>query len=401
MVSAVIVAGGGGTRFWPKSRRNFPKQCIPIVSINSMIEDTAERIKELIPKNNVYMSVGKNIFNIVKSLPMVKGTHFIVEPVARNTAAAIGLSAMKIDSEKKDEIIAILAADHFIEDTEDYLRYLEVAIEIAKEDMIVLIGIKPTRPETGYGYIQKGSIIKKSWAEINSVKAFKEKPDESTAKEYLESREYLWNASMFITKTSVMLDEMKKYMPELYSALENIRDRNFEDDAVAQEFEKLESISIDHGIMEKAYDKLAVITGEFRWDDVGDWLAMERVLELDDSNNAVDADVEGDNEGCIIIGEDKLIEMDGLKDILVVDTKDCLLAASKERAQDVKKIVEMLASDDNLRKYADDFVDAPEFNHVQIDCEKVEVISSKLVATIGLKKIKVEEDEEKIVIKKI
>jgi mannose-1-phosphate guanylyltransferase len=401
MVSAVILAGGEGKRFWPKSRKNFPKQCISINGIDSMVEQTAERVRDIIPKNNIYISTGKSIFPVLKGMPLLKGVKFIIEPMPRNTAAAIGLSAIKIESEKKDEIIAVLAADHYIGDPEDYLRYLEVAVEAAKDDKIVLMGIKPTRPETGYGYIQKGSITKKSWLEINSVKAFKEKPDEAVAKEYLESREYLWNASMFIAKTSVMLDEIKKQMPKLYSALEKIKNSSFDEKVAAQEFEKLESISIDYGVMEKAYGRLEVITGDFKWDDVGDWQSMERIMDLDEEKNAVDADAEGNSEECIIIGDNRLIEMDGFKGLIVVDTEDCLLVAKKERAQDVKKIVEILEKDEKLKKYALDFVKSPEFSHVQIDCEKVSVKSSKLVATIGLKNIKIEEDEEKIVIKNV
>jgi mannose-1-phosphate guanylyltransferase len=401
MVSAVILAGGQGKRLWPKSRKNFPKQCISFAGTESLIEQTAERIKDFIPKKNIYISAGKSPYIAIKGMPMLEGVNYIIEPLARNTAAAIGLSAMKINYEKKDEIIAILSADQYIEDADDYIRYLEVAAEIAKEDKIVLIGIKPTRAETGYGYIQKGSIVTKSWTEISSVKAFREKPDKAIAEEYIKSREYLWNAGMFIAKTSVILNEIKNYMPELYSALEKIKKSRFNEKIAAQEFEKLESISIDYGVMEKAYDKLAVISGDFKWDDIGTWQSMERILELDDAKNAVDADVEGDNKGCIIIGDDKMIEMEGFRDLVVVDAEDCLLVARKNMVQDVKKIVEILENDEKLKKYTADFVKNPEFSHVQLSCENVSVASSRLVATLGLKDMKIEDTLEKIVIKNV
>lgn len=399
MVSAIIMAGGGGTRFWPKSRKNFPKQCIAITGMNSMIEDTIERIKEFIPKDSIYISTGKHLFSIMKEFPLLKGTHFILEPMPRDTAAAIGLSAIKIESEKKDEVVAIMGADYYIREPEEFLRYLETAVEIAKSDKIVLLGIKPTRPATGYGYIQKGKQIEKSWAEISSVQAFREKPDEKTAKDYIDSKEYLWNSGMFITKTSVILEEIKKHMPKLYEALQKIKEHDFNEEIMRQEFEKLEKISIDYGIMEKAYDKLAVITGDFYWDDVGDWASMGRIYELDDNNNAVDADVEGNNENCVIFGADKLIEMGGMKDIIVVDTKDCLLVAKKEKAQDVKKIVEMLEKDEKLKPYAEDFVEKPEKQFIEIDSKNVYAKINKLLAIIGIKDMKIEETDEKIVIK--
>jgi mannose-1-phosphate guanylyltransferase len=401
MVSAVILAGGEGRRLWPKSRKNFPKQCISLAGTESLIEQTVERIKDFIPKNNICISTGKSPYVAIKGMPMLEGVSYIIEPLARNTAAAIGLSAIKIDSEKKDEIIAVLPADQYIADADDYLRYLEVAAEIAKEGRIVLMGIKPTRPETGYGYIQKGENIAKSWAEISSVKAFTEKPDNATAEEYMKSGGYLWNAGMFIAKASVMLEEIKKHMPNLHSALENIKKSGFDENTAAEEFEKLESISIDYGVMEKAYGRLAVITGDFSWDDIGDWRSMERILDLDEAKNAVDADVEGDNRECIIIGDDRLIEMDGFNGLVVVDAEDCLLVARKELAQDVKKIVDILENDEKLKKYTIDFVKNPEFSHVQLSCENVSVISSRLVATLGLKDMEIAETEEKIVIKNV
>ncbi|MBW2992118.1 mannose-1-phosphate guanylyltransferase [Candidatus Woesearchaeota archaeon] len=401
MTSAVLLAGGGGKRFWPKSRKNLPKQCLQLVSMNSMIEETVERIKDYIPKDNMYISTGRHISEILSGLPLLKGSHYIIEPMPRDTAAAIGLSAMKIDSEKKDEIIAILPADAYIREPEEYLRYLETAVEIAKSDRIVLIGIKPSYPATGLGYIQKGEKTEESWAEISEVKAFKEKPDERTAKDYIESKEYLWNSGMFITKTSVILDEIKKHMPKLYSALEKIKEHQFDEGIMRQEFERLEKISIDYGVMEKAYDRLAAVTGDFYWDDVGDWAAMQRVLGLDEAGNAVDANLEGDNQNCVVFGNEKVIEMDGYDGLIAVDTNDALLVTRTEMAQDVKKLVGMLDKDEKLRKYSVDFVEKPSFEHVQIDCEDVSVNSNKLVATIGLKKMSIEETDEKIVIKNV
>jgi len=400
MVSAIIMAGGGGTRFWPKSRKNFPKQCIAITGMNSLGEETVERIKGFIPRKDVYISTGRHLFETMRGFPLLKGAHYVIEPYARDTAAAIGLSAAKINSEKKDEVLVILPADAYIREPEEYIRYLETAADIARaDDKIVLLGIKPTRAATGYGYIQKGKQIEKSWVDVSSVNAFREKPDEKTAEGYLRSGEYLWNAGMFITKASVILEEIRKHMPELNSALERIVEHDFDEAVTRDEFERLERISIDFGVMEKAYNRLAVVTGDFYWDDVGDWAAMERVCELDENNNAVDADVEGDNRNCVIYGDGKLIEMNGMDSLIVVDTKDALLVAKKERAQDVKKVVEVLEKDERLKGYAEGFVEKPEKHYINIDSKNVYAKMNKLLAVIGIEDMKIEETDERIVIK--
>ncbi len=382
MASIVIMAGGSGTRFWPKSRKNIPKQCIKITSDKPMIVETVERLKPI--ADDIYISTGTHLEKPIKEiLPDVK---YVIEPMPKNTAACIGLSA--ISMQDPEEVMIIETADHAYSDEEAYLAHLKAGISSAEKGNIVLIGIKPTSAHTGFGYIHQGDKIKDENIEIYEIEDFREKPDSRTAKEFLESGDYLWNSGIFISKAGTMLQAIEKHMPELYTALMKIKDSNFDQNTLHQEFKDLESISIDHGIMEKA-DNTVVVRGEFPWDDVGDWSAMERIHEKDEKNNIILADHKGNARNCIIIGDEKPIETDDIEDTIIVDTKDCLLVCSKDRTQEVKKIVEKLKSDPGLKKYAEDIQPDPEPHQISIDCEDIEVESDSVTATIGVDNLKI------------
>ncbi len=387
-MKAVILAGGYGTRFWPKSRKNIPKQCLPISSDKSMIVETIERLKPI--TDEFYISTGKNLENPLKEL--LPDVNYIIEPLARNTAAAIGLSAITLG----EGIMFIETSDHAYADPKQYLENLKAGIEMAKQDKIVLIGIKPTFPHTGYGYIQQGDIIEDEKIKIYKIKEFKEKPDLKTAESYLKEGNYLWNSGMFISKVSVMLEAIEKHMPLLYKALIKIKESNFDENILKKEFEKLESISIDYGIMEKA-ENTVVIRGEFPWDDVGDWKAMERIHKKDSNGNIILANHKGDAKNSIIIGED--IETENIENMIIVDTKDALLVCEKDRCQDVKKIVEKLEKEPNLKKFTEDTNNPKQYN-ISIDSNNIEIKSNALVATIAVDNLYIEKDSVVKVIKK-
>jgi mannose-1-phosphate guanylyltransferase len=317
--------------------------------------------------------------------------------VPRNTAACIGLSAMKIYEQDKDAVMIIETADHVYQDVEAYIRHLRAGIEAAKDNKIILIGIKPTFPHTGFGYIHQGQLLfEQEGINIYRIMEFREKPELKTAKEFLESKEYLWNSGIFISKAETMLNAIRDYMPHLYNSLMKIKDANFEESVIREEFESLESISIDYGVMEKAGNK-AVIRGEFSWDDIGDWKAMDRILAKDRQGNVISGEHVGNAENCIIIGSKAMIETDSVHDLIIVDTKDCLLVCAKERHNEVKKIVEMLEKDPNLIKYSQDIQDSFEFNKVSIDCEDLEVNANCLVATIGVDNLYIEKNSKVII----
>jgi mannose-1-phosphate guanylyltransferase len=389
MIHVVIMAGGSGTRFWPKSRKNIPKQCIKITSEKPMIVETVERLEALAPKSNIYIATGSHLEKpIRKILPDV---NYVIEPCARNTAACIGLSAAAIAKKDKDAVMVIETTDHVYSDVDAYIENLKAGVEMAKENKIVLIGIKPTFPHTGLGYIHQGNLVKDDEIKIYEIVEFKEKPDLKTAKEFLESGDYLWNSGIFISRVDVMLEAIKTYMPELYSSLMKIQESDFNEDILKQEFEALENISIDYGVMEKA-NNTVVIRGEFPWDDVGDWKAMERVHGKDENGNIIIGEHKGDAKNCIIIGDGKPIETGEIENLIIVDTKDCLLVCSKDRCQEVKKIVEILEKDPYLAKYTEDIQNNFEFHKLSVDCENLEVKSDGIVATIDVDNIHVEKN---------
>lgn len=344
----VIMAGGGGTRFWPLSRKANPKQFLNLSGKDSMVMDTANRLCRIADKEDIFIVTGAGfVESTIKSTSkLLRADHILGEPAARNTAACIGYAAMEIVTKYEDGVMCVAASDHFIKDEDEYERVMKTAISLATEkDALVTIGIKPTFPSTGYGYIKSNRNMK---ADFYEVEEFVEKPDLDTAKEYLASGEYAWNSGMFVWKASVILDYFEKLLPDIYECLLKIKDAmgtDKEQKVIEEVYPTIPKISVDYGIMERAKGVL-MVEGDFGWNDVGSFDALEVIYDKDENGNVVLAN--GcliDTEGCILYGDgDKLIATLGVQDIVIAQTKDIVLVCDKKRAQDIKLIPESLAA---------------------------------------------------------
>ena len=352
---AVIIAGGSGTRFWPKSRENLPKQLLNISGQGTLIQNTVGRISPVIPVENIWVITNEqHAFETCYQLKKMgfPPSQLLTEPIARNTAAAIGYSAKILSQRNPDAIMAVFPADHVITTIEPFLKLLKQAETIANENHLVTLGIKPTSPETGYGYIKQGKAI-----EENSFKVdrFIEKPDKLTAEKYLKEGSYYWNSGIFVWKVSTLLNEISLYLPKLHEQLEELTSNTAPikgkypyqklSESGKKIFHSLESVSIDHGVMEKSTN-VAVLPAEIGWNDVGTWTSLAEISKNDSHGNVINGNVVSvENSDSIIQAENRLVATLGLKGIIVVDTPDALLVCPKERAQDVKKIVEQIKSE--------------------------------------------------------
>jgi len=344
--TAVIMAGGKGERFWPKSRQSRPKQFLSLTSDGeTMIQKTVRRLEPLVSREDIYIITNADYVGLVQEqLPDLPEENVIAEPCPRNTAPCIGLAASVIQKKYHDAIMFVLPSDHLIHAEDIYLNTLKKAAQAAEEDShLITIGITPTYPETGYGYIryQRGS----SRDGIYTVQSFAEKPDLQTAKSYLKSGGYLWNSGMFIWKASSILTNIRNYMPELYQGLKPIADAYGTEDfdkILNEKFPDLPSESIDFGIMEKA-ENIYTIPGSFGWDDVGSWLALERINATDEDGNMFEGDIVSvASRHCTVCGNGRTVAILGLRDIVIVDTDDALLVCHKNSTQDIKKILSEL-----------------------------------------------------------
>lgn len=350
-IVAVIMAGGKGERFWPRSRRKMPKQFLCLTADGkTMIQHTVDRIKPLVDIADVFIVTNVEYESLVEEqLPDLPKENIIFEPMAKNTAPCIGLAAAYISRryEGQDTVMMVLPSDHLIRYNEIYIDTLKCAINIAKEeDNMVTIGITPSYPETGYGYINFGNNIEdKEYQGAYKVKRFVEKPNLEKAKEYLSSGKFLWNSGMFVWKTSTIFNNFEKYIPKMYEGLKKIESAigtKEEESVLREEFTYFKADSIDYGIMEKA-SSIYTVPGNFGWDDVGSWIALERTHKTNENGNVVEGNVITiDVKNSIIQGREKLIATVGLEDIVIVDTDDAILVCNKNQVQDVKKIIENL-----------------------------------------------------------
>lgn len=339
----VIMAGGSGTRFWPLSRKARPKQFLPLASKRPLITDTAARLKGLASMKDTFVVCGplhaKAAAKLVKGLPK---KNLLVEPVARNTAPAIALAAVHVAAREPEGVLVVLPSDHHVADVPAFKRTLAEAARIARGGHLVTLGIKPHRPETGYGYIQVGEPLEGGG---HAVAAFKEKPDVQTAAAYLESGRYLWNAGIFVFRADVILAAFEEHMPELRKGLEALRKavgKRTYPGVLKRVFPKLPSISIDYGVMEKA-ENIAVLPGDFGWSDVGSFAAIPEVRSADAQGNVVSGEaVVVDSQGCVVLAEKRPVAVVGLTDVVVVDAGDAVLVVPKDKSQDVRKVVEAL-----------------------------------------------------------
>jgi mannose-1-phosphate guanylyltransferase/mannose-6-phosphate isomerase len=340
----IILAGGSGTRLWPLSRLNYPKQFLKLQNNKSLLQNTAERFLSVVkPEDIIVITNNKNEFNVRSDISWL--THIILEPVGRNTAPAIAL-AVKYCTEKlgcgKEEVLFISPADHIIEPREKFSDYLKLSEQVAQAGQIVTFGIKPDKPETGYGYIQIEKQEKHNdKKQVYPAQRFVEKPDIETARRYLADGDYYWNSGMFAFSIATIMQELSNYAPDVYSAL----DMGLKE--MLNTFVDMPSISIDYAIMEKS-ERVKVIPAELYWNDIGSW---DSVFDMSPAGNnqqnskAADNDtIMIDSENTITFGDHRLIATVGLKDCVIVDTEDALLVAKKGNGQKVKNIMEQLTA---------------------------------------------------------
>jgi mannose-1-phosphate guanylyltransferase len=343
MTYAVILAGGVGSRFWPLSRAYEPKQFLNLCSKRPMIEETIHRVSGLINKENIYIATSKihsqKIKRLVKSYGISAG-HILFEPEGKNTLAPIGVLSQRINSIDPGAVIAVLPSDHFIRQRKRFSNLLKKAIEVAKEGYIVTLGVTPKRPETGYGYIKlrakrKAMGPQKPYYEIES---FIEKPSLKKAKGFLKDKRYYWNCGIFIFRADVMLGEIRRFSPQAYKIITQIKNKK----SLDKLWPGLLSISVDYAIMEKT-KKAALLPADCGWLDLGSWRAIEEVLKRDKCGNIYRGNCVSIADKDTLVWSNKgLVATIGLENIIVVNTEDALLVCRKDLAQEVKKIARLL-----------------------------------------------------------
>ena len=342
---AVIMAGGVGSRFWPRSKEKTPKQLLRIFGENTMIQDTVDRLKGLVEDENIFIITNKiQKPEIINQLGHIPVENVIEEPFGRNTAACIGLASVIIKKKDKDAVTIILPADHIIKDIDIFHKTLKNAAEFAdKSKGLVTIGIPPTRPETGYGYIQIDDAPVEN--NIFKVLTFAEKPNYATAVRFLESGDFMWNSGMFIWRADVILEEIKLLMPDLQEELEVISKKVGKPDfdkTVFNSYGQLKSISIDYGIMEKS-KKVYLTKGEFSWSDVGSWEEVYQLSGKNNDGNSVNGNVYTERTiDSYIYSPDKFTAVIGAENLIIINTEDALLVCRRDNCQDVKKVVDYL-----------------------------------------------------------
>jgi len=347
---AVIMAGGKGTRFWPRSRNRLPKHLLDITSERTIIQETVDRILPLVPPEKILIVTGAaHADELIRQLPQIPGENILIEPVGKNTAPCIGLAAMVIRKRAGDDVMAVLASDHRITDEKTFLHILGAAAATAAAgDHLVTIGIKPTGPETGYGYLEQGEHrLTLEGEAIYDVRSIREKPALDQARALLAQGGFFWNSGMFIWKTSTILQAIQRYLPDIYDGLLEIEaslGMTGEKETIEKAYNRFRSISIDYGVMEKAGNTF-LIPGDFGWSDVGSWDALWEVSEKDGRGNVVrhpDHFIGINASNSFVYSPRKLVTLVGMDDVIVVETDDALLICKKGASQDVKKIVDRL-----------------------------------------------------------
>lgn len=352
---AVIMAGGGGTRLWPLSRRDHPKHLLKLSGDETMYEKSINRLLGAFPPDHILVvTILDQAEKLKKLTPQIPSANFIIEPEPKGTASVIGLAAITIEQRDPDSVMVVLTSDHLINNVSEFLRVIDSGCKAAETGGLYTLGIQPAFAATGYGYIEIGNKVKESEGHpIHKVLKFKEKPDQKLAEEFVKSKTHLWNSGMFIWRTSHILAEMKNLMPELFRHLEEIRSLWKGSNAAGKLSDIWAAIrpqTIDYGIMEKASDIYVIPVHDLGWNDVGSWLSVFDFMSADaDGNIKLGDEIIWRATGQSLVVEEnphKLVATIGLKDIIIVDTDRALLVCSKEQVQMVKEIVAQLKSSD-------------------------------------------------------
>ncbi|WP_122639138.1 mannose-1-phosphate guanylyltransferase [Romboutsia sp. Marseille-P6047] len=348
MLCALIMAGGKGTRFWPLSTEEKPKQFLNLIGEETMIQMTVNRIKPIIPVERIFISTGEMYVDLVKEqLPEIPERNIIVEPQGRNTAPCIALSAFVINRYYNDATMVVLPSDHLIGDENEFRKVVTSADEFVNKnyESIITLGMKPTRAETGYGYIRySNNETKVNDHKVIKVDAFVEKPNKEKAEMYLNEGNYLWNGGMFLWSINNVLDQIKKYSPNTYNALEEVETTSEEklQETINKNYKDTEAISIDYAVLEKSKD-IYVIPSSFGWDDVGSWEALDRYRDKDEAGNVLVGDtktVEGENN--LVISSSQSVVVEGLSDIYVIEHDGKILIGKKSNVANIKELKEII-----------------------------------------------------------
>ena len=348
MLCALIMAGGKGTRFWPLSTEEKPKQFLNLIGEETMIQMTVNRIKPIIPIERIFVCTGEIYVGLVKEqLPELPEQNIIIEPEGRNTAPCIALSAFVIKKYYKDANMIVLPSDHLISDEDEFRNVIKNADEFVKEnkEAIITLGMEPTRPETGYGYIRYGEDEKViNNHKVIKVDAFVEKPNKEKAKAYIKEGNYLWNGGMFLWSADNILNQIDKYSNDTYKALKDIETVANEEiqELINNNYHKTEAISIDYAVMEKS-ESIYVVPSRFGWDDVGSWEALDRYREKDDKGNVLVGSAKVvDRHGNLVISSSHDIVVEGLRDIYVIENDGKILVGHKSNVANVKELKKII-----------------------------------------------------------
>ena len=355
-IYTLIMAGGSGTRFWPRSKTQKPKQYLNIFGESSLLQDTIDRFASFTAKENIYIVSSATQAEVLeKQTPMLPKQNLIYEPVGKNTLPCIGLAAMFAERENPDGIMVVSPSDHLITNNELFKDTVLAAVKIADErNGIVTIGITPTYPATGYGYVKtRENITGNEKIAQFKVERFVEKPNEETASEYLKQGGFYWNSGLFVFKVSVFLEAVEKFAPELYADLRKIQadfGKPSYNETLDTIYRAVKGISVDYGIMEHA-DNIFLVEGNFDWNDLGSWESVYLTDKKDENGNAVSGEVLlEDTKNSYVYSDKSLVAVVGLEDVIVVQDGDTILVCKRDKAEDVKKIVEKLKSE-NKSKY--------------------------------------------------
>lgn len=348
MPYAVIMAGGRGERFWPRSREAMPKQFLSLIEDRTMLQLTLERLVGLVDISDTYIVTGAEFREIIlNQIPGLPTENIIIEPFGRDTAAAIGLSSMRLGRRNPREVMVVLPADHYISDASRFREVLKGAMSAAwRGENIVTLGIVPVRPETGYGYILRGD-LQDTFAGVPAYRAarFVEKPDFLKAREYLSDGNYLWNSGMFVWRVDLINKLIEEHLPGLAQGLKKIRealDNEGYEEILEQVYSGLPKVSVDYGIMEQA-ENVLVIPGDFGWDDIGSWTALERYAQKDQYGNVLNGKgILLNTNNTFVFCPGKTVALLGVENLVVVNDGDSLLISHKDRAQEIKKVVQNL-----------------------------------------------------------